>query len=492
LEQNTKTTIYHLIRYIPSVVFPSLFGFIAVAVYTRLLSPQEYGYFTLAFSTSLILEIVTLNWLNQSILRYYERYCNTDVQRFYSTALFGFLIIGSATAILTVAVLYLCGDINGLRLRSVLLFLPLIYLCQAGCKLMLVFLRAMRKSSRYSLHLSVNAVLKLLGSLIFIYFLNLKAEGILLGLALAGALVFFWEALRLAKQWHPRWRYFNTSILERFARFGIPLLGLAVVNLILSVSDRYLIEILQDSSQVGVYSAGYRIAETGVYGFVLFLNLAAFPVLIKVFENEGERQSKRLMRELMGFYVVLILPIVAGISLLSEEIITVMLGRDYHAAHTLLPWISCGIFFMGLGLYYAKSFELKEKTLAIPIIYAGPALLNIVLNIYLIPPLGIKGAAISTCISYFSCLLLLALTGRKKIRWQFPWMTTLKAGLASFIMGWTILMLPDMTVVWKSLVVKVFLGSIIYLFCIVVMEAKLVLSAASLFKGKLFDAKAAK
>lgn len=492
MEQNTKKTIHHLIRYIPSVVFPSLFGFIAVAVYTRLLSPQEYGYFTLAFSTSLIIEIITLNWLNQSILRYYERYRNTDVQRFYSTVLFGFFIIGAATAILTMAVLYVCGDINGLRLRSVLLYLPLIYLCQSGCKLMLVFLRAMRKSSRYSFHLSVNAVLKLLGSLIFIYCFNLKAEGILLGLVLAGALVFFWESLRLAKQWYPKWRYFSTSILKRLARFGIPLLGLAVVNLILSVSDRYLIEILQDSSQVGIYSAGYRIAETGVYGFVLFLNLAAFPVLIKVFENEGERQSKKLMKELMGFYVILLLPIVTGISLLSEEIITVMLGRDYRAAHALLPWISCGIFFMGLGLYYAKSFELKEKTLAIPLIYAGPALLNILLNIYFIPTLGIKGAAISTCISYFCCLFLLAATGRKMIRWQFPWMTTLKAGFASFIMGWTILMLPDMTVSWISLTVKVFWGFIIYLLCIILIEAKLVLSVASLLKGKLADAKAAK
>ena len=492
MEQNAKKTVYHLIRYIPSVVFPSLFGFIAVAVYTRLLSPQEYGYFTLAFSTSLILEILTLNWLNQSTLRYYERYGNNDAQRFYSTVLFGFYIIGTATAILTVIVLYVCGDMNGPRLRSVLFYLPLIYLCQAGCKLMLVYLRAMRKSSRYSLHMSVNAVLKLLGSLVFIYFLNLKAEGILLGFALAGAYVFLWESSRLAKQWHPSWRYFSASILKRLARFGIPLLGLAVVNLILSVSDRYLIEILQDSSQVGIYSAGYRIAETGVYGFVLFLNLAAFPVLIKVFENEGERQSKSLMRELMSFYVILLLPIVTGISLLSEEIVTVMLGRDYHAAHILLPWISCGIFFMGLGLYYAKSFELKEKTLAIPIIYAGPALLNIVLNIYLIPQLGIKGAAISTCISYFCCLFLLAVTGRKKIRWQFPWLTALKAGLASFIMGWAILILPDMAVVWRSLVVKIFLGSIIYLICIVLMEAKLVLSVASLFKGKLFDVRAVK
>jgi O-antigen/teichoic acid export membrane protein len=492
LEENAKKTIYHLIRYIPSVVIPSILGFIAVAVYTRLLSPQEYGYFALAFSTSLSLEILTLDWLNQSTLRYYERYRNNDIQQFYSTSLFGFYIIGIATAILIMIALYVFDDMGEPRLNRVLLYLPLIYFCQSGFKLMLVFLRAMRKSSRYSFYLSVNAVFKLLGSLVFIYCLNLKAEGILMGFALAGVLVFFWESLRLTKQWHPGWRYFNASILKRLARFGIPLLGLAVVNLILSVSDRYLIEILKDSSQVGIYAAGYRIAETGVFGFVLFLNLAAFPVLITVFENEGEPQSKKLMRELLGFYVILLLPIVTGISLLSEEIITVMLGRDYRAAHSLLPWISCGIFFMGLGLYYAKSFELKEKTLAIPLIYAAPALLNIVLNFYLIPRLGISGAAISTCISYFCCLLLLAVTGRNLIRWQFPWMTALKTGFASLIMGWTIMMLPDLTDTWKSLVVKVFLGAVIYLFCIFVMDAKLILSAASIFKGKLYDAKAVK
>jgi O-antigen/teichoic acid export membrane protein len=492
VEKNTRQTVRHLIRYLPSVVVPSVFGLVAVAIYTRILSPEEYGIYILIFTTALFLQVFTLNWLYQSILRYYERYQASDIAALFTTSLVFFCAVSLLTAVIFLCVHHFSAKMFDRRLAEALIFLPLVYVGECGFKFILVFLRAMQESLRYSVHLSINAVLKLAVALVFILLLGYQSEGILLGLALASGAAFLWEALRLARRWRPAARRFSVRLGSQMLRFGLPLLGLVLLNLILSVSDRYLLQIYQDAAQVGIYSAGYRIAETGVYGFVMLLNLAAFPVLIKVFESEGEHRSKTLVNHLLIFYLALLFPVVTGISVLSEEIVTVMLGPQYRAARDLLPWVSSGIAFMGLGLYYAKCFELKEKTFVIPVLYIGPAVLNLLLNLWWIPRWGMQGAAVSTFLAYLSCLLLLALTSRKMIRWQFPWLTAAKSAMASLVMGMVVHLLPDIGSGWLSLGIKIAAGAGTYLMVLALMEKRILQTAKTLFTDRTIDPEAAK
>ena len=481
-----------MIRYLPSVVVPSVFGLVAVAVYTRILSPDEYGIYILILTTALFFEVFTLNWLNQSILRYYERYRKDDITTLFTTSLVIFCGVSLAVATMLLSVLHLPGAVFDRRLGEALIYLPMVYVCGAGFKFILVFLRAMRESVRYSIHMSINSAVKLAAALLFILVFAYRAEGILLGLALASGAAFLWEGMRMARRWQPAWRCFDRNLGSKMLRFGLPLLGLVLLNLILSVSDRYLLQVFTDAARVGIYSAGYRVAETGVYGIVLYLNLAAFPVLIKVFESEGESRSNDLVKDLLSFYLALLFPVVTGISVLSKEIVTVMLGPEYHSARHLLPWVSAGIAFMGLGLYYAKCFELKEKTAMIPVLYAGPALLNLLLNLWWIPRWGMQGAAVSTFVAYLACLLMLAAASRKLIRWQFPWPTAAKAAMASLVMGIGVYLISGVGSGWLSLGIKITAGAGIYLLVLALMDKRILPAAISLFAGRTIDTEAAK
>jgi O-antigen/teichoic acid export membrane protein len=473
LQKFTKYTINDLIRYIPSVIIPTLLGFVALAIYTRHLSPREYGLYTLVFSTSLFLEVIIFNWLNQSVLRYYQRYKSTEIQKFYSTCLFGFIFIAIALTAIAYSALVGLNNYFDPRLRDLLYYLPLVVVCQSGCKFMLIFLRANRESSRYSFQLSVNSLIKLACALMLIYIFDLSAEAILLGIAIAGALIFFSETSRLARQWHPKLRYFSKAVFKSFARYGFPLLGLAIISLILSVSDRYLIQFIKGPASVGIYSAGYKIAETGITGLVLFLSLASFPALIEAFETEGQTKATALMKDLLGIYIILLTPAVIGVTVLSGEIIEIMLGGSFQEAYLILPWIAAGKFFMGLCPYYSKSFELKERTMILPAIYAGPALLNILLNIGLIPSFGIKGAAFSTCLSSLLCLIAIIFYGKRFIEWPFPWTIFLKAFAASLLMGAIVYNFPDLEKIWLSLVIKIIAGFVIYLTAIICCEKRI-------------------
>lgn len=487
LQKATKHTLNDLLHYVPSVVVPFVFGILSVAVFTRLMSPAEYGLFNIIMATSLFVEIIAYHWLNQSILRYYERNKTDGIQAFFTTSIFGFFAIAAITTLIMAAVLSV--PLDG-RMAALFTFLPLLIFCQAGYKFVLIFLRAMQNSGRYSILTSINAVSRLALALGVLFYIGPKAEALLLGTAMAAALVFLTETLRLATRWRPSAGLFDRQLLAQFARFGMPLVALAVVNLVLSVSDRYLIEFMSGTADVGIYSAGYKIAETAVFGLVLFLTLASFPALIKTYENEGSESAVKLMRDHLSLFVLLMVPAVFGISALAREIIALTLGRAYQGANELLPWISAGIFFMGLSLYYGKSFELKERTGLIPILYSGPALLNIILNLVLIPSFGLPGAAFATFAAYFVCCILMMVFGNRYLRWRFPWSTALKAICASILMTIVINSIPEFGWGWLFLLGKITLGFTVYLGCILLVEKRMLDFTRSLLKTKLLPVNA--
>ena len=110
-------------------------------------------------------------------------------------------------------------------------------------------------------------------------------------------------------------------------------------------------------------------------------------------------QTMELMHNFLSVYIIILIPAVVGISVLSGDIIAVILGQEYQSSRIILPWIAAAVFLFGLSGYYVKSFELYEKTSRLPFIYAGPAILNLVFNFVLIPAIGMQGAAIATFLS---------------------------------------------------------------------------------------------
>jgi O-antigen/teichoic acid export membrane protein len=212
--------------------------------------------------------------------------------------------------------------------------------------------------------------------------------------------------------------------------------------------------------------------------------LSFFPILIETYETEGEAAAVKLMQDIMSVFLVVMLPIVTGISVLSHDIIAAFLGNDYIHSHVMLPWIATGIFFMGLSFFFNKSFELKEKTLLMLFIITGASILNILLNLLLIPDLGGLGAAISTFIAYLCYLLLSVTMGSRILRWGFPWRVFLKALLSSLIMGFTIWFLPCLHNTWGTLFYKIIIGFALYLIFIYLLERKAFRIASNFLSNK--------
>ena len=473
MNQDTGNVLKELIGFIPAAVIPSLLGFVSVAVFSRYLPPVEYGYFTLVFTTAILAHTLAFSWINQSIMRYYERYAGQQTRAFFSTCVTGFFVL---IVFVVLGWLIIAGYLNAhidRRLWGMLFFGPVIVFFYSGSNLMLAFNRAMRNSVRYSLLASTNAVLKLVVALLLIYFFRKDATAILGGIIIAGGVVFIPELVRLARRFGFGLRAFNRSMLIAFIRYGTPLVGLAMSNIILSSSDRYLIAYFLGSDAVGVYSAGYKITETAIMFLVTFLMWASFPALVSAYEKRGDAAAVALMDDLLKIYVILIFPAMIGLTILSRDVTGTLLDRRYYEAYRIIPWIASGIFLMGLSLYYSKSFGLRERTFILFLLFLLSALVNIGLNIVLIPMFGMQGAAISTMLAYLICFLLSSTVGARLLRWHFPFVIFFKVIAAGAVMGLVIHLMPDLGNAWLSLLSKILAGFVVYSGLLLTLEQKL-------------------
>ncbi|KPJ77233.1 MAG: hypothetical protein AMJ54_08590 [Deltaproteobacteria bacterium SG8_13] len=493
MNQDTGKVLKELIGFIPAAIVPSLLGFVSVAVFSRYLPPEEYGDFTLVFTTAVLAHTFAFSWINQSIIRYYERFAPQQVGDFFSTCVTGFFILSVLVALGWLIVTAALNEQLSPRLWKLLFLGPLIVFFYSGSNMVLAFNRAMRDSVRYSLLSSINAVMKLLVALLLIYFVRKDAASILGGIILAGGIVLIPEIIRLSRRWGFRLRGCNRSMLVTFIKFGGPLVGLALSNIILSSSDRYIIAYFLDSDAVGVYSAGYKITETAIMFLVTFLMWASFPALVSAYEKSGDSAAVALMDDLLKIYVILIFPAMLGLTVLSEDITGTLLDRRYFDAHKIVPWIASGIFFMGLSFYYSKSFELRERTLFLFALFLLAAMANILLNIILIPILGLQGAAISTMLAYFICFLLSSTAGSRLLAWHFPFVIFLKALAAGGLMCLVVYFVPDLDNEWLSLFSKILIGFVVYTGALLVLErdikAKIILPFVDRRKDSLVQSR---
>jgi O-antigen/teichoic acid export membrane protein len=109
-------------------------------------------------------------------------------------------------------------------------------------------------------------------------------------------------------------------------------------------------------------------------------------------------------------------------ALFSKEIIFVLAADSYHKAYSIIPLIAVGSFFMGIYFLPSKIFFYQKKTYISSLMTVIAAIVNIVMNIILIPRLGIIGAAISTVLSYLIITTIVFYYSQKryKIHYQLP------------------------------------------------------------------------
>ncbi len=215
-------------------------------------------------------------------------------------------------------------------------------------------------------------------------------------IVLALALVWNYRRANAAAEWIP-W-CFQTTTARELLRRSWPLLFSGLALTIYMKIDQVMIREMLDAKAVGQYAAAVRVSEAWLV-IAVILTTSLYPAII-----EAKQRDEDLYRRRLGAFYSLMLWLSIGfaapIAFLADPIIRILFGATYQAAAPVLAvhaWSGIMVFLITASSrwYLAEGNEqaiLRRAVLG--------AVINVALNWYLIPRMGINGAALATLISY--------------------------------------------------------------------------------------------
>ncbi|HLR20781.1 MAG TPA: murein biosynthesis integral membrane protein MurJ, partial [Tissierellaceae bacterium] len=200
----------------------------------------------------------------------------------------------------------------------------------------------------------------------------------------------------------------------------VPVLLGSAVHQINAIVDKTLAsELVKGSISALTYSS--RINELVISVFVMAITTVIFPMLSQAFSQRNKKQVKDILNKGVNIILLITIPATIGMILLAEPIVRIFFERNaFDSQATLMTsgaliFYSIGLVGSSLRLMLNKVFYSFQDTKT-PMINGGIAvLLNIILNLLLIKPMGHKGLALATSISAIIATLLLFIDLRKSL-----------------------------------------------------------------------------
>lgn len=392
-----KTVARHSLVYGFFDVLGRATSLLLLPLYTNVMSPPEYGVLEIFTVTQALLQSLLLFGFNSALVRYYSgaatpgegtRYFHTSlatVTLFAGSALLGlFLAAGPADR------LVFGGESAGSglwRLLALAVFFDVVWL------LFLSLFRAQGRPFRYSWVNLARFVVALGGNVYWVGIERRGIEGALLG-NLAGSVAGALLGLAIARR-ETRFE-FDAGSFRRLLGFGAPLMLGAMALFVMNSSDRFFLKGFASLEELGVYGLGYKI------GLIMSLLMNAFVVawLPVMYRIAKEERAREIFARVLTYYVLVAGTVLLGIASFRHEIVGVLSGPGYEGAAAFVPLILLSYLFQGVHYIYSVGLVVTDRVRWVPVVTGGAAMVNIVLNLVLIPKLGAMGAAWATFLSF--------------------------------------------------------------------------------------------
>lgn len=404
--------LYPLVRhsaiYLAGAVLIGLGNFVLVPLYTRYLSPSDFGAYSLIEISLLITVTITQMGLGTTYLRWYaetESARRGEILASSVAAGLGAAVLGG---VLLAGLMYgpLGREWLGGNARVAWIFLPLV-LFRTAQNIFFSSLQAAQRPVAYVLSAITRLLALVAGGYWFVALHGEGVRGVLHcwlvgdGACLLILLVYCLPGMELRVR---------KSLLGPMLKYGYPIVWSALMALLLDASGRYFLAHFQSLAEVARYTVGIKITNILSMGFLQPFGNAwagvAFPI--------AHRPNAAILYTKILGYALLAATLLAAITILfGPFLVRIFAGKAYVGVQNLLPWLLLPVVFRLLEYWSSLPIYLKYKTKWLgPLTTAGTALC-IALNYFLVPRLGAMGAAVSWAAALATGISLMTLFGRR-------------------------------------------------------------------------------
>jgi len=428
-EFGKQTVIYGL-----GVILSRAASFLMLPVYTRYLTPADYGILELLEMGVNVVAIFTGVAVSASFFKFYSDYSSWDSKQLVVTTS---LITLTAASIFFVVICWpFSGKISFLAFGSInyssfVKIVLVTYVLQSFIEIPMLYLRAEGKAELFVVYDLVKLLIQVFLCVYFVVFASKGVLGVLYSNLLAHAilsviLLFPMKRIRLA---------FSYKLSLKILMFGMPLILNSLGHFILTFSDRYFLSSLRGVTDVGIYSLAYK------FGFLL--SVMVYYPFSQVWEAKRyDIAKKKFYQEhfSQAFFLLNTIVIFVGFCIASfaQEVIFIMSSSSFYSAYKIVPIIVSAYIFQIWTSFCDIGIYIRHKTIYLGLATAFSAALVIIVNMFLISRYGSFGAAYATFVVFFVRFILVYYFSQRFFPINYGWFRIgllCLIGISFFLLG---------------------------------------------------------
>ena len=380
--------------YLVGNIASRVIGFLAIPIYSRFLSPTQYGIIELIeLSTQVVAIAFGLQSIGTVITRmYYDQTNATQKREVVSTGLIATTLVSALVALAAIlaaaplsrAVFHSTENAPLLQAAFAAMFFSNLM------EVVLVYER-IREHARFFLSYSlVTLFITLALNIYFIGFLGAGVWGFVYSKLIVTGVgsMYLMRRAFLDVRWNWRDRY-----IRQFIHLGLPLTVASVSFFAIHFSDRFFLSAAVSLADLGRYALAYRFA---FLVSVIVSDSFGKSWNVTFYRLVGQAGWRQQFGQIAKYLIFAECAAGLALCLAAPELLYVMVPESFYPPTLLLPILVLAYVLRDIGDFYRNLLLINKRTALIGRLVFGGAVLNAGLNFALIPALGLYGAALAT------------------------------------------------------------------------------------------------
>lgn len=387
-----------------SIIFVSLiitrfFGYLFNSFLTKSISSAEFGSYTFAWSTAMLANAVLLLGISQASARYIAFYRGKNdfqtVDSLVKTGLVLVMALSSFSLVLIIGINRFNPSLLSLD-RALILFIAGVFIIHSIGFFFANVISGYRKPEFGGIFSMIFSVLSFVFVLITVKYAH-SFNMVLLAIILAFLIPNIWGFVYVVQNYGLRGN-FSPALVRQLIIFGIPVTFIETANGLLAWANLFIIKMFYTFSEVGLFSVASITSNIILIFTQPLLNIFA-PIVAELCGKKDHEKLGFMSSYLFERFLIVSSPALLVLLLFPEGILKIIFTEDYSKVSFPLQILSLSVFMLGLSMLFRLIITASGKPQLEARIIIIAAIINVILNLILVKPLGIIGASMANLLS---------------------------------------------------------------------------------------------
>ena len=390
------------IAYGVSSVAVSVLAIFMVPVYTRVLSPADYGLVALVAAIMGVVGSLVVLGLDSAAVRWY--FDDDDESRRLSVMGSWFwcqLVVSAVVSmLLIVSAPWLGSHISKEPAASWALILAALAIPFSTFRQVAgLWLRCDRLTWKAAVFFTASSLCAVVASAVLVLVFRLRVPGVFLGQLLGTVVTAVFTVTVMRRQ--IRLGHFSWHVLSAMVRYGLPLIPAAVAAWITASSDRIILNVMLGGTEVGLYSVAGSVASV----VALFTSGFQFAWNPFALSTVNEPRGREVLAAAVSWFMLVSCFLAVTVSVFAPEALRLLTTAKFFDAASSVSYLAFSFVAFGMMQVLAiGAYVAKKPTIVAGSVFFG-ATVNVILNFGLIPLMGRDGAGAATLAAYLGAAI---------------------------------------------------------------------------------------